>query len=245
MRLLSAQDILRIWELGQHQPDWYRSLLMLSAAFPHVPQQELAAVSIGRRNATLFALRNCLLGTQVNAFAHCPQCAEKLEFGVNATDLCDTNPIAPIAPEFSLTVHGFQLRFRALTSVDLAEVSRCGDHAIARQRLIERCVLQATLGEGEAIAAAALPESVITALAEALAECDPASTFRFSLSCPACQHEWRDEFDIGAFFWLELTMQARRLLNEVHTLANAYGWREADILAMSAFRRQAYLEGVL
>jgi hypothetical protein len=28
----------------------------------------------------------------------------------------------------------------------------------------------------------------------------------------------------------------------VHTLAQAYGWREVDILSMNAWRRQAYLE---
>jgi hypothetical protein len=32
------------------------------------------------------------------------------------------------------------------------------------------------------------------------------------------------------------------MVREVHRMASAYGWREADILAMSAFRRQRYLE---
>ena len=36
--------------------------------------------------------------------------------------------------------------------------------------------------------------------------------------------------------------EATRLLGEVHTLARAYHWREAEILAMSSRRRQAYLE---
>jgi hypothetical protein len=39
-----------------------------------------------------------------------------------------------------------------------------------------------------------------------------------------------------------LTTWVRRLLREVHTLALAYGWREADILNMSARRRRFYLE---
>jgi hypothetical protein len=49
-------------------------------------------------------------------------------------------------------------------------------------------------------------------------------------------------FDIVSFFWTELSAQAKRLLREVHTLARGYGWREADILAMSARRRQLYLD---
>ena len=36
--------------------------------------------------------------------------------------------------------------------------------------------------------------------------------------------------------------RALRLLGHVHALARAYGWREADILAMSPARRQVYLD---
>ena len=32
-----------------------------------------------------------------------------------------------------------------------------------------------------------------------------------------------------------------RFLRDVHTLASTYGWREADILALSPWRRQYYL----
>jgi hypothetical protein len=52
-------------------------------------------------------------------------------------------------------------------------------------------------------------------------------------------------FDIISFFWTELDSLARRLLQDVHVLAKAYSWREADILSMSATRRQFYLEMVM
>jgi hypothetical protein len=51
-------------------------------------------------------------------------------------------------------------------------------------------------------------------------------------------------FDIAAYLWQEVDARARRALRDTHTLARAYGWREADILAMSDFRRQQYLEMV-
>ena len=40
------------------------------------------------------------------------------------------------------------------------------------------------------------------------------------------------------------TAWAVRLLGEVHELASAYGWREHDVLALSPWRRQAYLQMV-
>ena len=64
------------------------------------------------------------------------------------------------------------------------------------------------------------------------------------LRCVACGHSWQLAFDIAAFLWTEITASARRCLGDVHTLAWAYGWREADILAMSAARRGFYLEQV-
>jgi hypothetical protein len=62
------------------------------------------------------------------------------------------------------------------------------------------------------------------------------------LHCPLCSHSWQALFDIASFFWTEISAHARRLLREVDALARAYGWSEAEILGLSASRRQAYLE---
>ena len=45
-----------------------------------------------------------------------------------------------------------------------------------------------------------------------------------------------------ALLWSEIHAWARQLLRDVHALARAYGWREADILALSPTRRGIYLE---
>jgi hypothetical protein len=59
---------------------------------------------------------------------------------------------------------------------------------------------------------------------------------------PGLRHSWDVLFDIVSFFWAEIGAWAQRLLREVHALASAYGWREADILALSAWRRRQYLD---
>ena len=58
-------------------------------------------------------------------------------------------------------------------------------------------------------------------------------------------HGWQAALDVAADFWLELHAWARGMLREIHTLARAYGWREADILALSPARRRHYLQLVL
>ena len=80
------------------------------------------------------------------------------------------------------------------------------------------------------------------AVTERMSQADPQADVKLGLDCPACGHDWLVTFDILSFLWSEIETWAQRMLRDVHILARSYGWREADILAMSAFRRQCYLE---
>jgi hypothetical protein len=75
-----------------------------------------------------------------------------------------------------------------------------------------------------------------------MAEADALGDVQLALTCPQCGHEWQAPFDIASFLWTEINAWAHRTLQDVHELARAYGWREADILALSPWRRQVYLE---
>ena len=90
--------------------------------------------------------------------------------------------------------------------------------------------------------AAELPAAVFTAVQERISQVDPQADVTLALTCPACSHRWEAIFDVLTFFWTEIQAWAQRVLREVHVLASAYGSREADILALSPSRRQAYLE---
>ena len=61
-------------------------------------------------------------------------------------------------------------------------------------------------------------------------------------ACASCGHRHEVAFDIASFFWGEIDAWASRTFLDVHALAKAYGWREAEILAMSPRRRQHYLD---
>nr|MDQ3747336.1 phage baseplate protein [Acidobacteriota bacterium] len=197
--------------------------------------------SLGRRNAHLLAARVQLFGPELNAFAECPDCGDAMEFTLGAGALAGAGtPDAPDA-EFDLEAEGYALRFRLLDSLDLRAAAEGADVGAARGLLVGRCVLEARRGE-ESVAAGELPEAVVERLAARLAECDPQAEVLVELTCPACESRWQTAFDIASFFYTEVSAQARRLLREVHALARAYAWREADILSMSARRRRYYLE---
>ena len=44
MGALAAADIVSIWELGRHRPDWRKALIALGPALPRARPSELAAL---------------------------------------------------------------------------------------------------------------------------------------------------------------------------------------------------------
>ena len=82
---------------------------------------------------------------------------------------------------------------------------------------------------------------MISSLADRMEELDPQAELRLELACQGCGHRWSILLDVASFFCREVTFLATRLAREVGALSRAYGWREADILAMSPARRSLYL----
>lgn len=244
MRIFSGQDIVYLWESGLSQHPLDRALLLLTAAYPEISREKLALLSIGQRDACLFALREQMFGSQLHSIATCPGCGEQLEFSLNTQDLPIMASIEPAGNMYTLTTEESEVHFRSPNSLDLAAIVGCRDVESARMKLVRSCITQATC-QGNEIAMEELPASLLSAMVSHMDACDPLAAMDIPLDCTACGQTWTLLFDIVAFFWTEITAQARRLLHEVHTLASHYGWQEADILAMSVVRRQLYLEMVM
>jgi hypothetical protein len=239
MRPLSAPELLDVWERSQGEAAAIRPLVLLAAACQEASSAALAELSIGERDRRLLDIRELTFGPELGSIADCERCGERLEWTIVCSRLRAPSP-ATIAP-LEVDCDGYHVDFRLPNSVDVADAARCSGTAEARQRLLERCIRGAT-HLGAAVAAANLPASVADAVAHQMARADPQGDAAVELSCPGCGHQWRAVFDIASFFWTEITAWAQRTLKDVHTLAMAYGWREADILALSAWRRQAYLD---
>lgn len=242
MNPLSPHDILKAWERGQRQHLVGRALTILAFACPEMTPDELASLSIGQRDACLLTLREQTFGGNLNGFAECTQCRERIELTLDTNDLRAPSHSAEQVNE--LIVEDFDLRFHLPNSYDLAAIINCNDSAEARNTLVHRCLLQVTRSEGTVISSKELSEDVISKFVSRIAECDPQAEMLLDLKCPVCGYNWQMMFDILSFLWAEICAQANRLLYEVHVLAMAYGWREEDILSLSTARRQFYLEMV-
>jgi len=243
MRALSSAELLNVWERGLAASPTQRALTLLASACPDTPPDTLAELSIGQRDARLLTLREWTFGPQFVSTTVCPGCDERLELAFNVQDLRIADSTGELADPLSLSVQDYEVRCRLPDSTDLAAIAHQPDVAAARQALLQRCVLSARRRQEEVVADQ-LPDEVVQALVEKMAEADPLANIVLAMSCPACQQRWQAVLDIVAYFWSELNAWALRLLREVHTLAAAYGWAEAEIVAMGPARRRIYLDMV-
>jgi hypothetical protein len=242
MRTPTTAELLEVWENGLRQRPIDRAIGLLEAVYPERSAETLAALSIGERDARLLRVRELFFGPSITSTARCPRCAERLEWESDVAELCVHDGKTP-TDAFTIEADAYHLTFRLPDSCDLASLNGGKDGSQDRRKqLLERCLLEASTSEGESLRIAQLPEAVLQAMVQAMERADPQANLLISLTCPACGHCWEGLFDIVSFLWAELNNWAERTLRAVHLLARAYGWREADILAMSPTRRQIYLE---
>ncbi|NGZ08269.1 MAG: hypothetical protein CV088_02645 [Nitrospira sp. LK70] len=233
MRTFSTSDILEMWEKGRPLHPLDRGLLALSTALPSLTD-DLADWPLGRRNRALFDLYCKAFGSRLHGWTSCPSCGEKIEFDLDASVLLSTQREEPGWQEM-LTVGNE--RFRLPTSRDLAEVMTASDARPAARRLLERC-------RESRLEPLVSSDATLEEVEERMASADPMADIRLVLPCPTCGHQWDGTLDIARFVWAEIESRARRLLLEVHHLARAYGWTEAETLSLPAARRAMYLEMV-
>jgi hypothetical protein len=235
MTPLTATDVLALWERAAGRSPGDRALVLAAGCAGMTPAAA-AELAVGDRDRLLVAAHRRLFGRRVTGRADCPACGELLEIELDLSEL-GAPPAAPAGP---LLVGACEVGWRLPTAGDVADAARLPLPAAARDELARRCVTGVTRG-GEPVPPPDWPDGVAAAVAAAAAAADPLMDLRVELTCVRCGHGWAVGFDPSAFLWSELCALARRLLGEVHRLASAYGWREADILAMTAARRAAYL----
>jgi hypothetical protein len=236
----TAAILLQAWESGasvaplDRAPSLLHSLGVVPAS---VPTDEL---TVGQCDARLFELRRAMFGEMLEVGAACPACQTEVELTLALDELQPPVTEGPIPP-LTAKANGYTLICRIPRNDDLRALACRSGEEVTLRDLLDRCVLEATSPEGLPVAARELPEATVEAIAEALAETDPGARTALRVRCP-CGREWVDELDIRSVVWSDLTEWVGRTLTEVHQLAQAYGWSEADILAMSGWRRRWYLE---
>ncbi|WP_369166741.1 hypothetical protein AB5J49_02105 [Streptomyces sp. R28] len=231
-RQLTEANVLDVWESGLAGPPAARSLLLASMAAPS--GCSVADLPLSALNSLLLELRRGAFGDALPCAADCPECGECLDVTVAAGELLPSGGGGAVAATATVTSYGRTVTYRALTGRDVRAVDPAAPGA--RQTLLRRCVLRVDPPAHD------LPDEVLEDVARRLADLDPGADAVLTLDCPQCGHGWDAALDLAEHLWTDVSGYAHRLLHEVHALARAYGWTEADVLSISPTRRQFYLE---
>ncbi|MEO1079484.1 MAG: phage baseplate protein [Pseudomonadota bacterium] len=233
-------SLLKVLERGLDQPAYKRALLLLEAVQPGVNGEGLAAMPIGQRDRCLLLLREQLFGSRMECTLACPNCGEALEFSCSVTDLC-LEPALPHDQHLELLHGDIAVRYRLPNSDDLATALQDNPESNGQAAVLERCIQLVTDNDRD-ITGQPLPVEIQAAVLEGMESADPQGNVELDMTCPSCAEQWQSPFDIVAYLWSELEAWGQRLLGDIHALASSYGWTEAEVLAVTPWRRRQYLE---
>jgi hypothetical protein len=242
MRPLTSSELLTVWERGLNQTLIQKTLTLLHHACPEMDQEDLAKLSVGQRDARLLKIRAWMFGPIFKNIADCPKCSELVEWETQMNDLqliAEKNTEFP--KEYDMEMADYKLRFRLPDTNDILKVITKKRNDPDPDLLLFTCILAATY-KGRKIKTEKLPEKIISELSGRIEELDPMADIQMSLVCPNCSNAWQARFDIISYLWAEIDSWARRMFQDIYTLASAFGWSEKDILEMNPKRRSIYVE---
>lgn len=177
----------------------------------------------------LLAARCGRFGAGLDALTQCPACGETIAVALEADAVLAALAEAPHAVTVRLA-DGEAITATVPSAHDVLDAARSEQDDPAA--LLRARVHGGTLD----------PEDV-ELLDAALEAADPLAA-GVALRCPECDTEWAADLDPCAYAVAELAGDQRQVMDDVHALATAYGWDEATIAALPAWRRARYRERI-
>lgn len=234
MTVPATAALLAAWEDAQQTDPRDRPLRVLRTmcAGPEDP----ADLPSGMLNHLLLQARALLFGDTCDAVAECPSCGAQLEATLSLGAVLAGTPSAGPG---EATIGGIRIAYRAPSWRELRAVSDRDVDAAAAE-LLAGCVT-AIHHDGRQLCFADLDSPTREAIDELIGRADPGALITVSMTCPDCAGNSELPLDPAPFLWTALDRWAMATLCEVSDLAATYGWSEQAILAMTPWRRRAYL----
>jgi hypothetical protein len=203
------------------------------------------ALTRGDRDFLALRLRRSLFGDRLSLVVTCvnPACAARADLDLEIEALAPERE-QPGPELLEIPTPSGLARVREPTGADDQAVSRVGGSRAERAaELWSRLVLDLD-GQGPLTPQAwlELAAPVRQSIALGLSEQSSAPDLGVATACPSCAAGMQLTLDPFGLLVRELRQGVERLVAEVHCLAWAYGWSEADILALPRARRWGYLE---
>ncbi len=235
---------------GWSLPNWVTRLLGARVFYEGMPvgADKAARLSVVDRDLLILYLRMLTFGQEIWGITYCPHrsCGAKLDFTFDLSSL----KLPPQPPQFlesstvSIGEKQIEFSFREPNGLDQAAIDGLMviDHYQAWLKLLTRCLVKwedtdsvttEILGD--------LPREILLTIDQTMAANMGSLDWDIEFICVECKQSFRSTLDIQSYFWQELQFSNQNLWEEIHHLAFFYHWSEADILALSRWKRKMYL----
>jgi hypothetical protein len=200
---------------------------LLALARPDLDARAREELAGDRANGAFVDALVALGRRTLDTLVACPRCGGAVEIEVPLDALPAAPPEDPAAPP-AVTVGSATVAYRLPSVADLAAARSCPDAEAAEALLVAR-----TVGTG-------VDPAVLAEVTAAIDERHPLLAPRVEVRCAACDATFVAGIDLAGAAWTCLASVAAELLEEVAVLARAYGWSEAEVLAVPRARRARY-----
>lgn len=242
MHPFTETELLNYWEYNMNQTMIHRGINLLCLVYTQINKEDISGLSIGERDARLIIIRERMFGYMLRNIAECPVCSEIIEW---ETDIRDIKLQSPdeirTVNEYILKESGYTIQFRLPDSMDVFEVINMDESHKKSEELLKRLIICSKF-KNRTCNFSDLPEKVLKVLDQRIEKENPQAEILMNVQCMSCNHNWELQFDILSYLWSEISNWARRILNDICSLAREYGWSEHDILSMTPARRKIYLD---
>jgi hypothetical protein len=247
-RSLSAGDLLVAYEQQPLQPAWRWPAVLLTLGYAQLSVDAAVNLPLPKRERLLLILRRSNFGDAMRAQSRCGACGSDNEINLSCDALLTAFPnteglesdSGPVGWSLTVLPSGVQATLQSLSAFDLAEASHLP--ATKTAHFLQEHSLKSLEKSGQVLSWEQLNLEDQNALTQALESLS--GGIRLEVICSACGGKENRDLDLGLWIAQDVSRATRKVLQEVDTLARAYGWSESDILNLSNRRRQLYLEMV-
>jgi hypothetical protein len=228
---VDGAQVVSAWEAAAALPPVARGVALLERAGLVDDLDAGLDLPVGESAALAARLYADAFGDVVDGLVACAECAMVLDVTVplRALPAAHGDATTVVAPD------GRELRVRAPTTRDLLAA---GDRADPARALLAACV---SAPGGAPASADELGDEALGLVDGAAEDLAGAAAIVVRATCPECGADVAASVDVGALLWDRVARAAGEALDEVAELAAAFGWSEADVLALTPLRRAAYL----
>lgn len=223
----TSRQIMHLSDVCEHIHPIDRSITLLRCGFPKKSVDDIISWPLGEKNWRLFYLRQATFGNDLQAKVTCNHCRQEFVISLQCHNFLEAR-----SDDFNAYYKEFEsdsenIRFRLPIISDLIQSTSINDDTDL-DHLLKCCVL-----EGDTTS--------ITDTFNYIEKYDPLLNIIINAACLACEANVSALMDIGTFFWKEICLYAREIIEEVGILARYFSWSESDILNMGTNRRHRYL----